>query len=468
MEFRRELSLFDMINIVIGSVIGADIYIASALTAGLVGPLAIVTWVIAGVLATVIAIIFAYSSYYVPGVGGPYAYVSEAFDNFYGFLTGWSLWIAEMLALPVFAIAFVRYFQYIVPVSGAGEIILKALFILALTGINILGVKAAGKINDALTLVKLVPLLILITAGFVYLVTNPGEFFGNYIPFAPLGFARFGSALVIVFWAYAGFEIGTLPAGEVKDPQQTIPRAIIFGMAVCALFYISTNFVVYGVVNWTVLATSTTPLILAGAALIGVAGAAIMLIGALFSVTGSDESGMLGTARLSYAMSIDGLFPGIFTRIHPKYGTPVIALGIQGAIAFVLALYSDLTHLISFAVFNLGFVFFMTSCSLVVLKDSSKKNLPGQDILPWVGILISLYLIIATSWPDMIIGSIVILFGIPLFLFFSPKRGIRHLKEGFLSEEAIFLRQMEKKNRYLANLIGLLHRLYRQIRRMLM
>jgi basic amino acid/polyamine antiporter, APA family len=450
-----------MVNIVIGSVIGADIYVASGLTAGLIGPLAIFAWLIAGVFATILAIIFAYCSYYVPQVGGPYAYVSKAFDNFYGFLTGWALWIAEMLALPVFAIAFVQYLQYVIPVSRTEEIMLKAVFILTLTGINIIGVKAAGKINDALTLVKLVPLVILVTAGFAYLVANPGIFFGNYTPLAPLGLTHFGSALVIVFWAYAGFELGTLPAGEVKNPRQTIPRAIIIGMAICAVFYISTNFVVYGVVNWTVLATSTTPLILAGAAVLGVAGAAIMLVGALFSVTGSDESGMLGTARLSYAMSIDGLFPRIFARIHPKYGTPVIALAVQGAIAFVLALYSDLTHLISFAVFNLGFVFFMTSCSLIILKDSSEKNLPGQDVLPWAGILISLYLIVTTALSGIIIGGLAILAGIPLFIFFSPRQDIRHLKEGFFSEEAIFLRQMGNMNHYLANFIRILHKTYK-------
>ncbi len=95
MDFKKELSLFDLTSIVVGSVIGADIYIASAITAGMLGPFSIVVWVIAGIFATVIALVFAYCSYYIPKVGGPFAYVSEAFDDFYGFLTGWSMWIAE-------------------------------------------------------------------------------------------------------------------------------------------------------------------------------------------------------------------------------------------------------------------------------------------------------------------------------------------------------------------------------------
>jgi basic amino acid/polyamine antiporter, APA family len=89
MEFKRELTFFDVINIVIGSIVGADFYIASALTAGLVGPFAIIIWVIAAILASVIALVFAYCGYYVPMVGGPYADVSATFDDFYGFLTGW-------------------------------------------------------------------------------------------------------------------------------------------------------------------------------------------------------------------------------------------------------------------------------------------------------------------------------------------------------------------------------------------
>jgi amino acid transporter len=465
MEFKRELSLFDMVNIVVGSVIGADIYIASALTAGLIGPFSIVVWMIAAVLATIIAILFAYCSYYVPRVGGPYAYVSKAFGSFYGFLTGWTLWIAEMLALPVFAIAFVRYLQNVVPMGRYEEILLKGIFILALTAVNIAGVKAAGKVNDLLTMLKLIPLLILILGGFAYLIRYPATFIQNNTPLAPLGLSQFGVALVIVFWAYVGFELGTLPASEVKDPRRTIPRAIIIGMAICAFFFIAINFVVFGVVNWTVLATSTTPLILAGVALFGMLGGSVMLLGALLSVTGTDESVMLGTARLSYAMSLDGLFPRLFARIHPKYGTPVIALIVQGIVAFLLSIYSDLTHLISFAVFNLGFVFLLTSCALIVLKDKSKKNLPGQTILPWIGILISLYLMFSTSWLDKVLGGVVILAGIPLYLFFSPKQDIRHLKEEFLSDEAILLREVHKKTLFLANFIRILHTTYHTIRR---
>ena len=460
MEFKNVLSLFDVTNIIVGSVIGADIYIASAITAGLLGPFSLVIWIVAGIFATVIALVFSYCSYYVPKVGGPFAFVSEAFDDFYGFLTGWSMWIAELISLPVFAIAFVRYLEYFIPLTTPGEILVKGTFLFGLTAINIIGVKLAGRVNDILTLIKLVPLLILVGAGVVFMIRQPLVVAENYSPFVPLGVSATGTALVLVFWAYVGFELGTLPAAEVKDPRTTIPKAIIIGMSIVAIFYISTNFIVYGVVNWAVLATSSTPLILVGGVLLGAAGALIMTVGALFSVSGSDESGMLGTARLSYAMSIDGLFPRLFSHLHPRFGTPYIGLIVQGCIAFLLSIYSPITSLISFAVFNLSFAFLLTCFALIVLTRDTEKQLMGQKILPWIGVIICLYLLYSTSLFDKAVGTFILLIGVFIYVFLSPKQDMYHLKEMFLTEEAIFFRRMAKRERFLGNFMLMLYRGY--------
>ncbi|MDD1663524.1 MAG: APC family permease [Methanomicrobiales archaeon] len=459
MELRRDLSLFDLTNIVIGTVIGADIYIASALTAGLIGPFAIVVWVAAAVCATVLALVFAYCSCYLPLVGGPFAYVSEAFDDFYGFLAGWSLWIAEILALPVFAIAFVKYLEFIIPLDTLTEILVKGTFLGILTLVNIAGVRAAGKLNDLLTMVKLLPLLALVVAGLGTFLLSPGRLLANYTPLAPLGFSNFGTALVLIFWAYVGFEMGTLPAAEVKDPAKTIPRAIISGMLVVTLFYLSTNFVVFGMVPWQTLATSSTPLILVGGALFGAAGAVVMTAGALVSVSGSDESGILGTARLSYAMAIDGLFPRVFSLVHPRYNTPYAALIAEGILAFLLSMVAGISGLISFSVFNMAFSFLLTCLALTILSRGKQKDLRGQRVLPWAGAAICLYLIVSTSAFDKLLGGLVILAGIPIYVFFSPKTDIYHLKELFISEEAIFVRRMARQRRFLANLLRILHKI---------
>lgn len=471
MPLKKDLSSFDLTSIVVGSIIGADIYVASALTAGLLGPAAILVWVVAGICATIIAIVFAYCSYYVPRVGGPFAFVSEAFDDFYGFLTGWSIWVAEILSLPVFAIAFVQYLQYsnFITLNFYQQILIKAVFLGVLTYINIRGVKAAGRVNDVLTIIKLSPLLLLIVIGIGYFAFHPQTLSTNYLPFAPLGFGSFGAALVLIFWAYVGFEMGTLPASEVKNPRKTIPKAIITGMMIVIAFYLLTNFVVYGLLHWTTLASSKVPLVLAGAVILGSVGAIIMAVGALVSVSGSDESGILGTARLSYAMSIDGLFPRLFSKEHSRYQTPYMALIVQGIIAFALCIFSGLSDLISFSVFNLAFAFLFVCLALLVLgRRSTTKPLHGQRILPIMGILIclyliSMYLIGSTALFIKISGVVVIALGVPLYVFFSPKTDIHHLKQLFLSEEAIFMREFQRTDRFLAHFLKHLHDGYQAI-----
>ena len=454
---KRDLGLFDLTNIVVGAVVGSDIYIASALTASLVGPLSIVLWVVAGVMAMTLAMLFAYSAYYIPKVGGPFAYVSQAFNDFWGFLAGWSMWVAEVVSLPVFAITFANYLQYFVALEASELLLVKALFVFGLTAVNIFGVRAAGRVNDALTLIKLSPLLILVVVGLGSFALDPG-YLSNYSPLAPDGFGSLGTAVVLIFWAYVGFEMGTLPADEVRDPKSTIPRAIIVGMSIVLLFYVSTNFVIFGAVSSAKLAGTAVPLILVGGTLLGGAGAAMMSVGALFSVSGSDESGVLGTARLSYALSLDGLFPKAFAKVHRRYGTPYVALLAQGAIAFGLSTLSGLSNLISFAVLNLSFSFLLVSLSFLSLKGKKAGALRGQRILPLLGIGICLFLLYSTSLQDKLLGSAVILAGVPIYAYFSPKVELKELKEAFLSVQAVASRHLEKTDRFLARLVKLIRR----------
>ena len=465
MALKRDLSYFDLTNIVVGAIVGSDIYIASALTAGLIGPFSIIIWIVAGLCATVLALIFAYSSYYVPRVGGSFAYVSTAFDDFWGFLAGWSMWIAEILSLPVFAITFSNYLQQYLLLTLPEQILVRAVFLSALTAVNIFGVKAAGRLNDVLTIAKLSPLLLLVIVGLGSFALSPAQFVSNYTPLIPFGLGNFGPALVLVFWAYAGFELGSLPAAEVKNPRTTIPKAIITGMGIVTFFYLSTNFVIFGSVGYAKLAQTVVPLVLVGAALLGATGAAIISGGALVSVSGSDESGMLGTARLTYAMSIDGLFPKAFSRVHPKFNTPYVALVIQGVIAFALSTFSGLSNLISFSVFNLAFCFLLVCVSFLVLKGRGRKHLRGQNILPWIGIGICIYLLYSTSLVDKIAGAILVLVGIPLYVYFSPKTDIYQLKDLFVSEEAILSRNLQRENRFLANAVRMVMRAYMRLRR---
>jgi amino acid transporter len=162
----KKLSLFDVTNLVIGAIIGADIYVASSFGAGFLGPFSLVVWVFAGLIAIVIALCFAQCAALIPKVGGPYAYAKEAWGPFAGFTVGWSLWFAEWISLAVFPLAFTRYLMFFFPnMDLVTQILVKGAFVAFLAVTNIVGVKAAGKINDALTIAKLAPLIFFAVAG---------------------------------------------------------------------------------------------------------------------------------------------------------------------------------------------------------------------------------------------------------------------------------------------------------------
>jgi amino acid transporter len=250
-ELKNGLGLFEVMNLVIGAIVGADIYIAASFGAGFLGPASLLAWVLAGLMAITIALCFAEASSILPKVGGPYAYAKEAFGDFWRFLSGWSLLIAEWSAIAVFLLAFVAYLaffyhnlpQYI-------QIIIKILFVILLTVINLFGVKQAGKANDILTILKIAPILLFTIIGIIFFIIKPSILLSNFTPFAPLGFSGMGSALVLIFWAYIGFELVTVPADEIINAKKTIPLAIGVGMTVITLFYVITNFVVLGAVPW--------------------------------------------------------------------------------------------------------------------------------------------------------------------------------------------------------------------------
>src|SRR2546427_457432 len=249
-----KLNTFDVTSLVVGSIIGADVYIATAIGARLVGPSSLLAWILAGAMAMVIALSFSYCVMILPKVGGPYAYVKDVAGPFPGFLVGWSLLLAEWFSLAVFPVAFSQYFVALDPgIDALGRVLLKGLFIIIILVTNLVGIKAAGRVNDVLTIAKLSPLVLIVLGGLVFVTLQPGRFVSNSLPFFTGDLAAFGQALVLIFWAYAGFELSTLPTDEVIEPRKTIPKAIVTGMMIVIGFYFLTNFVDIGSVGASLL-----------------------------------------------------------------------------------------------------------------------------------------------------------------------------------------------------------------------
>ena len=332
------------------------------------------------------------------------------------------------------------------------DALIKVGFVAFLMVTNIVGVRAAGKINDVLTILKLAPLVFFVVAGVVWMLLNPTSAAANFSPFEPFGLAGFGSAVVLIFWAYAGFEISTIPAGDVENPSKTIPKAVVMGILVVTVFYLTTNVVLFGVRNYTLLATDSAPLAAASSTifssnmLLALFGGLLVGVGALISVAGSDESGMIGTSRLGYALAADGLFPKVFAKIHAKYKTPYISVIIQSVTALVAALAAPflggLSLLISVSVFFLAIAYLATCASVFWLRKSSNptiSNTVAKSVVPIAGIVFSIYLITQCTPTQLAIGAALLLVGVPIYIKFSPKKELEDAKKTFFSEQNIFL-----------------------------
>ncbi len=464
---QQKLGLFDVTNLLVGAIVGADIYVVASLGSGELGPASLLAWAAAGAIAIVIALNFAKCATLVSRVGGAYSYVRAAWGNFVGFIVGWALWLAEVAALAVFPVAFVRYLTFFYPgltwVQGA---VIKFLFIAVITYSNIRGTKTAGRTNDALTLAKLSPLLLLIVAGLAYMAFYGASTQANFTPFAPLGLSQFGTAITVIVWAYAGFELAVIPANDIDNPSSTIPKAIVIGMAIVTTFYLLTNIVLLGTVNWAQLQYDQAPLATAGGVIFSLTpvlafvGSAIIGVGALVSVSGSDESGTLSVSRLSYAMSIDGLFPKLFGKLHPKYGTPYKGLIAQSSLAFVGSLIGGIQQLITFSVFNLAFVYLMTCAVVLVLlrrKEESVAQFTRTQIrsvvISALGILVCIFLLVEVGTGTVIFGAITVLIGVPIYMFYSPRKESSALVQEFYSAEATLVRVAHTQRVFLGYLL---------------
>jgi APA family basic amino acid/polyamine antiporter len=307
--------------------------------------------------------------------------------------------------------------------------------------------------------------------GLLYIIFNVGLATANFSPFSPLGIGSFGSALVLIFWAYSGFEISTIPADEINDPGKTIPKAIILGISIVTIFYLITNIVLFGVRPWNLLSldkaplTAATSVILGSIPTLGLVGVIIVGVGALISVSGSDESGMIGTSSLGLALAADGLFPRVFARMHPRFKTPYLGIIIQAVTALVAALIGNLSVLIATSVFFMAVAYAATCASPFFLRRKGAKamfNLRGGLLIPILGVIFSIYLITQCSFTQIALGIGLLFVGIPIYIKYSPKKEIAELKEALISRESILKRTEAQEERFLAHVLQHIKRLYRR------
>jgi basic amino acid/polyamine antiporter, APA family len=231
-----------------------------------------------------------------------------------------------------------------------------------------------------------------------------------------------------------------------------------------------TNIVLFGVRPWSLLALDKAPLTAATGAILvsnptlALIGVIIVGVGALISVSGSDESGMIGTSRLGYALAADGLFPKVFARIHPRFKTPYLGIIISAVTALVAALFGNLSVLIATSVFFMAVAYAATSASTFFLrrKDTKTHFSLRSLFIPILGVIFSVYLITQCNFTQIALGLILLFVGVPIYVKYSPKKEIAELKEALMSPEAILKRSQAQEDRFLAHVLMHIKNFYRR------
>jgi len=420
-RFVRGLSFFDSVMLGIGFIIGSGIFIMPLLMAQQAGTFSLLAWVIAGIYSMLTAFCFSEAAAKIPKAGGLYSYAHQAFGDGIGFIAGWTFWIGYWITIATETWAIGYYLQFFFPQVALITRVAAAAFVaLFLSFINYRGVKVSGDIEDIFTIGKLLPLLLFIVVGLFFIRPQ------NYFPLIPQNISplpALGSATVLALWAFLGAEIITVPEEEIKNAKKTVPKAILIAAVTVIGIYLLVSAVFLGI-NWQKFATSESPLADAfkemTSGYLGEFGGIVLAVGALVSIIGALNAVILGSARISYAMSYDKLFPKFFGKLHPKYKTPYVGIIVQTVFALVLTFsLKDFTQLASLAVM-FTIIPYTISCLAVlrlIKKSKGEKIILESRIIPLVAVVFSLVLLTRFDPFLLIFGAVFVFIGILFFVF---------------------------------------------------
>jgi amino acid transporter len=340
-SLRRSIGTVGLAAGIVNVTIGAGIFRLPADMAATLGATAPVAYLLCAVAMGLIVICIAEAGSRVSLTGGPYAYVEVAFGRFVGFLAGFLLWMLMTFVMAAVATVLVANLGALVPAlasRSASAVTLIGIYAV-FAAVNVFGVERGTRLNTALTVAKILPLLLLIGAG-VFAVT-PANVAIVEAPRLP-DLAR--SSILLIF-AFAGIESALVPGGEVRNAARTVPRAILVAMVVITALYAGLQFVAQGVLGPALATSTAAPLAEAAAVVLGGWGRTLLLAGAVVSMLGHAGAMILATPRTLFAFARDGLLPAALARLHPVHRTPATAILVQCALVLVLAITSTFERL---------------------------------------------------------------------------------------------------------------------------
>ena len=433
--YRRELGLFSATMSVVGGIIGSGIFINSSIVAQRLpsGGWVLAAWGAGGVVAVLGAFIFAELGQRMPKVGGGYAYLREAFGPLPGFLYGWALLLIMATgAAAAVAMTFATYLQALTGFSVSLIPAIAAAALLLLSTLNMAGVRPAAWTLNVLTVLKLAALVTLIGAGLLLgsdQVAEPTQSAVRSPHSVPL-YLAFASALVPILFSYGGWQQTNFVAEEIREPETTLPRALLLGVLIVVAVYCLANAAYLRTLGHTGLALSTAPAGDTMAAVLGPWGRTFITAGIAISTFGFLDLVILVSPRVYQAMAADGLFFKSFARISPKTGTPMTAIAFQGLWAVGLLFTKRYGQLLDYVTFADWIFFGSTALTLLVLRRRPAPDgyrAPAAPVTVALFVAASAYVVIGSSKSDpgnALIGAGLILLGIPVYFFWRWRGGL--------------------------------------------
>jgi basic amino acid/polyamine antiporter, APA family len=410
-QLKKVLRTPEVLLLGINGVIGGGIFLLPGQVAKFAGAHAVWAYLVAGFICILIGLCFSEAGGMFSRTGGAYVYAEEGLGRTAGFAVGWMSWLTYVAGWAALSNGFTVYLSSIYPGISPYKDLVIIVVVAGLCLLNTFGVKKGSWTINIFSIAKLIPLLLLVLIGLL-------SHFGNVdLHLVPAGTGHFGKAVLVLIFAYGGFEMATVPTGEMVNPKKTVAVAVLGTLTGVTLFYMLIQYAALRIDPH--LATAKTPLASAGGMMFA-GGLVVMTVGAAISILGTKSGVALSAPRTLYALSFSGSLPGFIARVHPKYKTPIVSIWVTGILVISFAVSGTFTTLILLNVAARVFAYLMVCLSVAVLRIRDKNTvrtfrLPFGITIPLASVVLCGWLLFQESLTQLFVAAIALVIGLLIF-----------------------------------------------------
>ncbi len=431
----RTLGTRDLTLLVVGNVIGSGIFLVPSSVLAQSGesvPIAMTVWLVGGVLSLLGALSYAELGA-MEGTGsggGLYAFIRDGFGAFPAFLYGWTLFfVIGAGTIATLSVAAASYMTQFVPMTSLQKHVVAVTLIVLMAAINVKGTRESATVQNVATAIKVLAILGMSAVMFV-LGDGASVVAAADHTVTPASASGVGLSIISVLWAYEGWQYVTFVSAEAKDPQRSLPRAITIGTLLLIAIYLIANFAYLAALGPARVAASERVAGEAVAAVMGPAAGWLIAAAIIVSMYSAAHSTVITVPRVYFAMARDGLFFQRLTEVHPRFGTPAVAIVTSCAWAIVLALSGTFEQLLTYVVF-IGWIFYALGAAAVIALRIKRPDavrpfrVPFYPLTPVLFVLAGMVIVLNTVYTqprDSAIGIAVVLAGAPAYLIWKRRR----------------------------------------------